>query len=215
MSLIFMPSRPPRDQQPVDVQPGQVAQLGQALRSEFAVHELNLPEHFAINNYIPSFMGVSLRQSKCGMPYWPTELSSLRQRLKERASRHRPLSVRLHHRGQDSFHAPKTDDLCADLGQMIDSDVMRAAARPGLLVSQVEQATNFAEGEAKIACAANEAKMIGISRSIKAIASCASLGPRQEASALVVADRFYVHARSLRQGSNGKAFFHRHRRSLS
>src|SRR4029077_2837946 len=125
------------DQQPVDVQPGQVAQLRQALRSEFAVHELNLPERFAINNYIPSFMGVSLRQSKCGMPYWPTELSSLRQRLKERASRHRPLTARLHHRGQDSFHAPKTDDLCADLGQMIDSDVMRAAARPGLLVGQV------------------------------------------------------------------------------
>jgi hypothetical protein len=38
------------------------------------------------------------------------------------------LSARLHHGGQNAFHAPKTGDLCADLGQMIDSDVMHAAA---------------------------------------------------------------------------------------
>src|SRR5882757_2558883 len=57
------------DQQPVDVQPGKVAQLRQALRSEFAVHELNLPRCFAINNYIPRFIGVSLRQPRCGSPF--------------------------------------------------------------------------------------------------------------------------------------------------
>jgi hypothetical protein len=76
------------------------------------------------------------------------------------------------------------------------------------LIGQVEQATNFVERKAKIACAANEAKTIGISQSIQAIASRASLGLRQEAGALVVADSFDVHPGALGQSPYWKRFFH-------
>jgi hypothetical protein len=50
------------------------------------------------------------------------------KRLKERTRGHRPVSARFHHGGQNAFHALKAGDLCADLGQMIDSDVMHASA---------------------------------------------------------------------------------------
>src|SRR5229473_1886788 len=52
-------------QQPVDVQPGQVAELRQALRGEFAVHGPNLTKRTAEDNYIPSFMGWSFVAHRC------------------------------------------------------------------------------------------------------------------------------------------------------
>ncbi len=42
-------------------------------------------------------------------------LSSLRQRLEERADGHRSLGTRFHHGGENAFHPPKIVDLCADL----------------------------------------------------------------------------------------------------
>jgi len=52
----------------------------------------------------------------------------LRQRLKKRPGGHCPSGARLYHGDQNSFHTLKIGDLCADLGKMMDSDVMHTAA---------------------------------------------------------------------------------------
>lgn len=91
-----------------------------------------------------------------------SELAGLRQRLKQRARWHRPLSARSHHCAQNSFHAPKVDDLRVDLGEMFDGDLMHTAAGPRFLIGQVEQSTYLVKGKTEVACTTDEAKSLGV-----------------------------------------------------
>jgi hypothetical protein len=52
------PVRAGPDEQPVDIQPGRVAQLGQALCCEFAVHGFSVQERIFKRNYIPSYIDI-------------------------------------------------------------------------------------------------------------------------------------------------------------
>jgi hypothetical protein len=79
-----------------------------------------------------------------------------------------------------------------------------------LVRTSARWATNFIEREAKIAGSTNEGEPLDVAWPIEAISARSTSGLGKQADALVVADRFDVHAGLARKAADRKGLRGRH-----